>query len=668
MLFVDDIRIKRIKLFLFFLLFASYSYFYQGGGHNSNTRINLTRAIVEEGRFTTDSFFLNTADVAVYKGHTYCDKAPGTSFLGVPSFFVMTHLRKILPESFTSKWGDLLRNHFTIAFSVSLISAVAALFLFDILGFYSSSVGERLFMTLAYSLGTPIFAYSTLFYGHQVAGSFLTIILFLIHKIVLGEINYKEENLYLFIAGILAGCTVMTEYPTAPVIVFITIYLLVKLINKKRIFFFIVGGLIIAVLLFTYNYTCFDNPFSVGYSTYGSNENPSWSQMKKGVMGIQMPRPTIIYKLLFGTYRGLFYHSPFLLLSIPGFFLLFAVKNRRSFFYLSLIVVIYYLCLNSGYGDSPIFWGGGVAMGPRHLIPMLPFLIVPALLALRRIRYLGVFLILLSISFAFMAVAVEPRAPYDYMNPLAHYYIANFFRGELSKNIVTTFPPKFDNRDFVAYNIGEIFGLKGMKSLIPLISLWLFFIILIIRIIKPEIEKPPRLTYFKVSLMVLFFTSSSLFLHNLYGISDLAKAKGEQGLFGRYYDNKDWKGEPDFTRVDKRIDFIWNIDTGRPFAGAFSVQWEGYVLIAESGNYTFTTNSDDGSLLYIDDKLIVNNGGIHGSRMKSGSIYLKRGYHKIKLKFQDFGGGAVMELYWRKPGGVREIIETKNLVVSYKRK
>ena len=64
---------KKIKICLFLLLFLTYSYFYQGGGHNSNTRINLTRAIVEEGRFTTDSFSLNTADKAVYKNHSYCD-------------------------------------------------------------------------------------------------------------------------------------------------------------------------------------------------------------------------------------------------------------------------------------------------------------------------------------------------------------------------------------------------------------------------------------------------------------------------------------------------------------------------------------------------------------------------------------------------------------------
>jgi len=117
----------------------------------------------------------------------------------------MTHLEKILPESFTSKWGDLLRNHFTIVMSVSLISAFASLLLFDILGYYSTSLLARLFIVLGYSLGTPVFAYSTVFYGHQIAASFLIGIFYIFHKIVYGEIPYNKEPQYLFIAGLLSA-------------------------------------------------------------------------------------------------------------------------------------------------------------------------------------------------------------------------------------------------------------------------------------------------------------------------------------------------------------------------------------------------------------------------------------------------------------------------------
>ncbi|MBU1625987.1 hypothetical protein KKB18_01315 [bacterium] len=662
--FDEENRIKKIKLLLFILLFMTFSYFYQGGDHNSNTRMNLTRAIVEQGRFQTDSFSTNTADLALFKGHTYCDKAPGTSFLGVIPFFFMTHTEKLFPTKWMSKWGDLLRNHFTIATTVSLISSIAALFLFDLLGFYSLNILERLFVVLGYSLGTPVFTYSSLFYGHQIAGSIFIFLLYMFHKIILGEIPYYREKYYLFVGGLMAGFIVLTEYPTAPVIAFLTLFFFFKLIEKKRILFFIAGGLIFAILMFYYNTVCFDNPFSVGYSTYGTAENPSWSEMKKGVMGIQLPNPKIIYLLLFGTYRGLFYLCPFLLLSIPGFFFLFSLKEKRSIFYLSIVIVLYFLCLNSGYGDSQVFWGGGVGMGPRHLIPMIPFLTIPVLLALKRIKFLGIFLIILSISFMLMAVSVEPRASYSFMNPLVHYYIPNFFRGDMSQNNVTTFLPKFDNMEFVAYNMGEVLGLRRLKSLLPLSLLWLLIAAIFTRYIIPEVEKPNKLFYLKTSLLLIFFITGSLYLNNLFGISDLSKLKGQKGLFGKYYNNKNWQGTPDFTRVDKRIDFVWDANTGRPFPGTFSTEWDGFVLIDGDGQYTFGTNSDDGSMLYIDNTLVVDNGGEHGSRMKTGSIYLTKGYHKIKIEFQDLGGGAVMSLYAQKPGGKIEIIDSEYLRVS----
>jgi hypothetical protein len=655
---------KKIKIILFIFLFLTYSYFYQGGGHNSNTRINLTRAIVEQGRLMTDSFSGNTADVALYKGHTYCDKAPGTSLIGVIPFFVMTYLEKILPEGFVSKWGDHLRNHFTIALSVSLISAIGALFLFELLGFYTTKIIERLFVTIGYSIATPVFAYSTVFYGHQIAGTFLIIIFYIIHKIVLGEVRYDKESIYLFIAGILAGLTVLTEYPPAVVILFFSIFLFIKLINKWRIIYFIAGGLIIAVLLISYNMSCFDSLFSVGYSTYGSSENPNWQQMTKGVMGVQTPRPSVMYLLLFGTYRGLFYLSPFLLLSIPGFFFFFGLKEKRHLFYLSLLIVLYFISFNSGYGDSYVFWGGGVGMGPRHLIPMIPFLCIPVLLTMRRLKMFTIFLILLSIFFIIMGVSTEFRAPYNYTNPLVHYYMTNFFRGEMSKTIVSTFPSKFPNRDMEAYNLGEIAGLQGLWSLIPLALFWIVIASLFIYAVLPELEKPSKLFFLKTAAMVVFFVFGVFFLNDIFGLTNPKDISGGNGLLGRYYNNTDYRGEPSLKKVDKKIDFTWDMNTGRPFTDSFSVIWDGYVYIDKDGEYQFGINSDDGSMLYIDDKLLIDNGGMHGSRLFNEYVKLIKGFHKLQLKFQDFGGGAVMELYWVKPGEAQDIIDSKYLVVS----
>jgi alpha-L-arabinofuranosidase len=74
----------------------------------------------------------------------------------------------------------------------------------------------------------------------------------------------------------------------------------------------------------------------------------------------------------------------------------------------------------------------------------------------------------------------------------------------------------------------------------------------------------------------------------------------------------------------------------------FAVLYDGYIKISEKGMYTFYTTSDDGTVLFIDGKMVVNNDGRHAPLEKSGHAGLSAGYHTLKLLF--FQGGGGMEL------------------------
>jgi hypothetical protein len=82
----------------------------------------------------------------------------------------------------------------------------------------------------------------------------------------------------------------------------------------------------------------------------------------------------------------------------------------------------------------------------------------------------------------------------------------------------------------------------------------------------------------------------------------------------------------------------------------------GYIKIDKDGIYTFFTDSDDGSMLYIDDEEIVNNDGDHGNVEKSGKAALKKGYHKIKVLYFDSGGGNSLKVSLQPEGGKKEVI------------
>ncbi len=75
----------------------------------------------------------------------------------------------------------------------------------------------------------------------------------------------------------------------------------------------------------------------------------------------------------------------------------------------------------------------------------------------------------------------------------------------------------------------------------------------------------------------------------------------------------------------------------------------GYIKIESPGEYTFYLESNDGSRLFIDDALIVNNDGQHGVESKKGAIRLKRGKHPIKIKYFESGGSEFLKLYYKGP-------------------
>src|SRR5207248_1293175 len=72
----------------------------------------------------------------------------------------------------------------------------------------------------------------------------------------------------------------------------------------------------------------------------------------------------------------------------------------------------------------------------------------------------------------------------------------------------------------------------------------------------------------------------------------------------------------------------------------FDAYYSGKINISAAGTYTFNTASDDGSVLWIDGTLVVNNNLYQGvGTPKTGSISLTSGYHNIVIGYYQGGGG-----------------------------
>src|SRR6185369_10587497 len=65
----------------------------------------------------------------------------------------------------------------------------------------------------------------------------------------------------------------------------------------------------------------------------------------------------------------------------------------------------------------------------------------------------------------------------------------------------------------------------------------------------------------------------------------------------------------------------------------FGLEYTGTFKVKKSGRYFFSLTSDDGSKLFIDDSLVIDNDGLHSQRERSGEIDLDNSTHKIKLQY-----------------------------------
>ncbi len=70
--------------------------------------------------------------------------------------------------------------------------------------------------------------------------------------------------------------------------------------------------------------------------------------------------------------------------------------------------------------------------------------------------------------------------------------------------------------------------------------------------------------------------------------------------------------------------------------------FDGWIYIEADGTYDFNTESDDGTMIWIDGEEVVHNNhyqGYNGS-LQSGSAFLEEGYHQIYMGFYEGTGGA----------------------------
>jgi hypothetical protein len=87
-----------------------------------------------------------------------------------------------------------------------------------------------------------------------------------------------------------------------------------------------------------------------------------------------------IFLVLFFPYKGMFFYSPILLFSMIGLFYMHKKFSKELFFIVAVLVLTLLF-----YSTIKIWWGGS-SFGPRHLMVVMPFLMIPLVFSMSRFR------------------------------------------------------------------------------------------------------------------------------------------------------------------------------------------------------------------------------------------------------------------------------------------
>jgi hypothetical protein len=448
--------VRPIELLLFFACWFAFAYFNQGGGWNQNARFAEVRAMAEEGRFPIDHFFVYRAapeggeirrlpvedgeyvengkrlrlcwvdavwtlypvgdkpladgvekspmievcasgDVAYVPrtGHFHPNKPPGTSFLALPAYFAIHRVEKALGINPDHWWTMNLNAWLTTIFSIGLLTAIGCVMFFRLAREMAGGKdAPALFATVALAFGTTLFPFATILFDHAATAALL-----------IASFYFLRITPRPGLAGLCAGFAVVTNYVAAGAVVALGLYALLAGggWNWRRTIAYSLGGLPMAALLAGYNWACFGSVTALSHTF----QNPLF-QDPNGALGMfALPNPYVAALIAVSPYRGIFWLAPVLILAVCGWIVWLRQKTFVAEVRLGLAIFGFFFLVNASFNG----YHGGYAAGPRYLVPGLPFLALPLVVAFVRWRKTASVLLAVSIGQQLLLTATDGQNP-----------------------------------------------------------------------------------------------------------------------------------------------------------------------------------------------------------------------------------------------------------------
>ncbi|MDB6149795.1 MAG: hypothetical protein JWQ44_1243 [Chthoniobacter sp.] len=455
-------RFSRLEFLVFFATFFAFAYFNQGGGWNQNARFAEVRAMAEEGRFAIDNFLvyrpqpgspilqripvqnaeysLNgkihrlawvdmewnffpvnekpaepgvtnapmvelcaSGDIGYvpWTGKFHPNKPPGTAFLALPGYWLVYQIERLCGISPDHWWVVGVNAWLASVLSVGLLSALACVLFFRLAREFSpTDPTAPVLATLTFAFGTMFLPYGTLLFDHNLTAAALLATFYFIRKETTGA---------LVLAGVCAGFGAVTNYIAAVVVIFFGIYLLLRRRSEgaplpwRNALLYSLGVLGPFLLICWYGWVCFGSPFRLNTDF----QNPLFKDPNGALGMFKMPSLYVASLISISPFRGLFFLAPVLVAGIYGIVIWLRERTFVAEARLCLAIFGFFFLVNASFNG----YHGGFSVGPRYLVPALPFLALPLVVAFIRWRKITCALAVVSVFNQLILTATDAQNP-----------------------------------------------------------------------------------------------------------------------------------------------------------------------------------------------------------------------------------------------------------------
>lgn len=306
------------------------------------------------------------------------------------------------------------------------ISALAVVAMFYLLRRVFGSDRTGLWMALLYAFGTPAF-FRTGYLNHNLILGHLAFLGFLAMWNP-GQSPRISQAWRFFLGGLTGGAALLMDYSGVVFLLGLFLYGIAKAGGVGEIArtlrlssLYVFGTLGPIFLLWFYQWASFGNPFLPG-----QHWMPPVDWIGEGYQGFTLPQAELLRKLLFDYRYGLFITCPLFLLALVA-----PVWNRGARRVIATREFIVLLGLPLGL----ILFCAGISYtrlqynsGLRYLAPLLPFLFVPAAIALARLpRRTQYFIAVTAVAQAWcMAMYRDVERGAGALDPVLHVFTGGF--------------------------------------------------------------------------------------------------------------------------------------------------------------------------------------------------------------------------------------------------